>query len=147
MRFVAPGAPSTGVLDTTLDSSGLMTWHEAAPPAEGRLPAAPMTTRSRQTTASSPTFDPPRFALPIKELGHVTSFLICLFRVVKVTHTLSHVKLRSRVLAGSENKKKHVCFRPTFDIICAWVPDLSTLTRSPTRRPGLVPNGRVPKRT
>jgi len=28
--FVAPGAPSTGLLDTTLDSPRLMTWHEAA---------------------------------------------------------------------------------------------------------------------
>ena len=42
MRFVAPGAPSTGVLITTLDSPGLMTWHEAAPLAEERLPAAPI---------------------------------------------------------------------------------------------------------
>jgi len=32
VRFVAPGAPSTGVPDTTLNSTGLMTWHEAAPP-------------------------------------------------------------------------------------------------------------------
>jgi len=30
-----------------------MTWHEAAPPAEERLLAAPTTTRSRQTAASS----------------------------------------------------------------------------------------------
>jgi len=39
VRFVAPGAPLTRVLDTTLDSQGLMTWHEAAPAAEERLPA------------------------------------------------------------------------------------------------------------
>jgi len=55
VRFVAPGAPSTRVLDTTLDSPGLMTWHEGAPLTEERLPAAPTTTRSRQTAASSPT--------------------------------------------------------------------------------------------
>ena len=42
-------------LDTRLDSSGLMTWHQAAPPADERLPAKPTTTRSRQTAASSPT--------------------------------------------------------------------------------------------
>jgi len=42
------------VLDTTLDSPGLMTWHEAAPPVEERLPATPPTTRSRKTAASSP---------------------------------------------------------------------------------------------
>jgi hypothetical protein len=30
-----------------------MTWHKAAPPAEERLPAAPATTRSRQTAARS----------------------------------------------------------------------------------------------
>jgi len=36
VRFVAPGAPSTRVLDTTLDSQGLMTWHEAAPPTDER---------------------------------------------------------------------------------------------------------------
>jgi len=43
------------VLDTTLDSPGLMTWHEAAPPTEERLPAAPTTARSWQTAAGSPT--------------------------------------------------------------------------------------------
>jgi len=32
-----------------------MTWHEAATPAEERLPAAPATTQSRQTADSSPT--------------------------------------------------------------------------------------------
>ena len=41
MRSVAPWTPSTGVLDTTLDSPGLMTWHEAAPPTEEHLPATP----------------------------------------------------------------------------------------------------------
>ena len=64
VRFVAPGAPSTRVLDTSLDSPGLMTWHDAATPAQERLPAAPATTQSRQTAASSPT-RPASFEVPV----------------------------------------------------------------------------------